>query len=68
MTDNTGEDIFFVYHPKNAKIIPNKYDGLFPEPMDMAKEVIRAFAEHDNEMLADVIREYLSRICGENHQ
>ena len=68
MTDNIGDAVFIVRHPENAKIIQNKYYGLFPDPLEMAKEVIRAFAEHDNEMLADVIREYLSRICGENHQ
>ena len=67
VTDNTGDAVFFARHPENAMIIPNKYDGLFPDPMEMSKEVIRAFAEHDDEMLADVIREYLSRICEEAH-
>ena len=66
--DNVCGTAFIVRHPENARFIPNKYDGLFPDPMEMSKEVIRAFAEHDNEMLADVIREYLSRICERNHQ
>ncbi len=56
---------YYFYHPKNARYIPNKYDGQYLDPMEMSKEIVRCFTAPDREKMSDAIREYLARIDGE---
>lgn len=62
---NSHGTSYYLYHPKNARYIPNKYDGQYLDPMEMSKEIVRCFTVPDRERMSDAIREYLFRIDGE---